>query len=605
MNTLSSPLLRALASPVRHLVRPVAAGLTVACLSLPAAALQRDAPTHRPDDARSAHGLILRLAADDARIQPAGTTATESAASARQAAQLALQHAGLAGWNARAMGSRTLLVSPGQVLTPAAAREATQRLAATPGVAWVEPNVRERRQQAAAALVPDDPYFAQQWWLRAAGGSDADAAVDRLRGVPGLQSAWATSTGSAGVRIAVLDSGYTDHPDLVARVRAGYDFVSELEYANDGNGRDADPHDPGDWVSDAERRDHPALFGDCAVTPSTWHGTAILGQLAAQTGNAGGMAALRWNGDVLAVRVAGKCGATVADIVDAMRWSAGLHVDGVPDNAMPARVISLSFGGDAACSQAYQDAIDDVARVGTIVVASAGNDGGAVSRPANCRGVVAVAALNRDGFKAYYSNFGPQVSIATVGGDYEGEGRWGPVLGDGGLLSLYNDGTRGPGAPQYGLFAGTSFAAPIVAGAAALMLDVNPYLGVDQLIEGLQRSARPHVASNVLPACSAQAPTRCICAPDGQCGSGILDAAEALRYAADPAGFVARAWTVQQLDNPQLRQAIALGSDTEPTEQIAAVDTLSDGGGGALGPAWIAALLAAVLAARFSRSRRD
>lgn len=598
----SSPLGRRLVASRRFLFWPVMAVLAAAPLS--ALALQRAASVNLPDDARAAHGLIVRLSGDDASIQSAGSTrsAAETAAAARQDAATALGKAGLAGWSARSMGGRTLLVSPQQVMSAATAREATQRLNATPGIAWVAPNVRERRQQAAPAL-PNDPFFAQQWWLQTVAGSDSDALADRRRGVPGLQSAWAATTGSSGVRVAVLDSGYTDHPDLAGRVRPGHDFVSEVEYANDGNGRDADPHDPGDWVSEADRSAHPALFGDCDVAPSSWHGTAILGQLAAQTGNAGGMAALRWSGDVLAVRVAGKCGATVADIVDAIRWSAGLSVEGVADNPTPARVISLSFGGDAACSPAYQEAIDDVARVGAVVVASAGNDSAAVSRPANCRGVVAVAALNRDGFKAYYSNFGPEITVATVGGDYQEEGRWGPMLGDGGLLTLYNDGAERPGTAQYAYFAGTSFAAPIVAGTAALMLDRNPQLSVAQLVDGLQRSARPHVGSTVLPVCSSDAPTRCICA-DGQCGSGILDAAEALRYAVSPADFVAQTLPVPVLDSAELRSAIALGSDSEASERSASVSSGTEGGGGALGLPWLAALLAAVLAAMgLSRSR--
>jgi len=565
--------------------------------SLPAAAQPRD-------EQRPAHGLIVRLHADDARLRSATTAAPESLASARRTARNALERAGLSGWSVRTMNARTLLVSAGQLLPPAAAREAAERLAEAPGIAWVEPNVRERRLQDGAPRLPDDPYFSQQWWLRAVSGSDADAYSERLRGVPGLQSAWSATTGGSGALIAVLDTGYTDHPELAARVRPGYDFVSEIEYANDGDGRDADPHDPGDWVSQTDRNAHPAVFGDCAVAPSSWHGTAILGQLAARTANGAGMAALRWSGDVLAVRVAGKCGATVADVVDAIRWSAGLHVEGVPDNPTPVRVISLSFGGDAPCSEAYREAIEDAARAGALLVASAGNDSAAVSRPANCRGALGVAALNRDGFKAYYSNFGPSVGIATVGGDYA-EGRWGPMLGDGGLLSLYNDGKQGPLQPQYALFAGTSFAAPIVAGTVALMLDLNPQLSVADLIDGIERSARPHVSSNVLPACSAQAPTRCICAALGQCGSGILDAPEALRFAVDPAGFVARSWSAPLLDGAELHQAIALGSDNASNEQVAGLDDAADGGGGAMGAAWIAALLAAVLALRLSRSRRD
>src|SRR6185503_16494543 len=108
---------------------------------------------------------------------------------------------------------------------------------------------------------PDDPLFAGtpgQWWLQPAGGSNANAIEARRRGVPGVQTAWSQGTGSAGTVIAVLDSGWTDHPDLdPGRLLAGYDTVSDWDdanhrgAANDGDGRDADAHDPGDGLTAA------------------------------------------------------------------------------------------------------------------------------------------------------------------------------------------------------------------------------------------------------------------------------------------------------------------------------------------------------------------
>jgi serine protease len=222
---------------------------------------------------------------------------------------------------------------------------------------------------------------------------------------------------------------------------------------------------------------------------------------------------------VLPVRVAGKCGADVADIIDGMRWAAGLdgvckRSDGagrcaefVPRNPNPARIINISFGGSAACGPAYQAAIDELrgvvfagGAVGAVVVASAGNGWAAPSRPANCQRVIGVAALNRDGFKTNYSAFGAVLALSTVGGD-DADGAWGASLGanslaDSGILSVGNSGPTTPancsqaGAECYFNHFGTSFSAPIVSGAVSLMLSVNPALSASQIEQGLARSAR-------------------------------------------------------------------------------------------------------------------
>jgi serine protease len=386
--------------------------------------------------------------------------------------------------------------------------------------------------------------------------------------------------------VAVLDTGITAHPDLNGgQLLPGYDFVSEVDYANDGGGRDADPSDPGDWVTSSEKASNP-LFKDCDVTDSNWHGTIISGLIAAATNNGDGVAGINWSGRVLPVRVAGKCGATVSDIVDGMRWAGGLSVAGVADNPNPARVINISFGSSAACNAAYQSAIDELYAVGVVVVAAAGNEHTAVIRPASCNHVVAVAALNRDGFKASYSNFGPDVVVSTVGGD-DSSGAWGDLLTDGGLLTLYNLGTTGPGAAGYARVFGTSFAAPVVAGTISLMLSVNANLTVDQIVAGLRLSARPHVTSNVIGQCSASNPGRCICTST-TCGAGILDASQALAYAQNPTGYAPPTPTVTNIDAPEVVAAAARGPD------IAQGSTnSSDSGGGAL-DGWALLALAAL-----------
>jgi serine protease len=322
--------------------------------------------------------------------------------------------------------------------------------------------------------------------------------------------------------VAVLDTGTTNHSDMNAHYLLGYDFVSDVTYSNDGNGRDTDPSDPGDWVPAAQANDPNSEFYLCETT-SSWHGTSVSGIIAAVTNNTTGIAGVNWNGRVLPVRVAGKCGATLEDIVDGMRWAAGLHVDGVPDNANPARIINISFGGSAACGKLYQDTINELAGVGAVVVAAAGNEAGGLSRPASCSGVVAVAALARDGLKAAYSNFGAGVTVSTLGGD---------SAVDDGILTLYNTGAESPDVEDYFNRVGTSFSTPIVSGVISLMLSANPNLTVPQIIAGLRSTARPHVTSN-LAVCSSTNSGACKCTTS-TCGAGILDAEGAVRYAAAP-----------------------------------------------------------------------
>jgi serine protease len=439
-----------------------------------------------------------------------------------------------------------------------------------------------------------------QWWLQLAGGSDANAVEARLRGVPGVQRAWVQSNGLAAAPVAVLDTGVTAHGELQGHLLPGYDLVSDVDMANDGDGRDADPTDPGDWVSASDRA-NPAFDG-CAVADSSWHGTVIAGLIAARTDNNVGVAAVNWHGRIVPVRVAGKCGAQVADIVDGMRWAAGLRVsDGrggfLPRNANPVRVVNISFGGHAPCNAAYQSAIDELHARGVVVVAAAGNEHGAVLRPASCRGVVAVAGLNRDGFKTHYSSFGPQVTLATVGGDDAG-GVWGPLLTDHGLLSIANQGRTTPADAGYARHTGTSFAAPLVAGTLSLMLSVNPTLSANRLVAGLAVSARPHVRSPWIAECSFDNPGRCLCTT-ATCGAGILDAEQALLYAADPAAYAVPARGAEVLDNDELHQAAALGPDRPGQPAVVPEPT----GGGALPWTQLLALVLVRLALRAATRR--
>ena len=317
-----------------------------------------------------------------------------------------------------------------------------------------------------------------------------------------MPTAWDSATG-AGVVVAVIDTGYLPHADLVANLLPGYDFISIAAAGNDGDGRDASALDTGDSV----------VANECATgssaRASSWHGTHVAGTVAAAANNGLGVAGVAFKAKVLPVRVLGKCGGYSSDIADGLVWAAGGTVVGVPANPTPARVLNLSLGGSGSCSTTFQRAITTARSLGAVVVVAAGNSAGDAnaSMPANCQGVTTVSAVNRSGGKAYYANAGSNVDVAAPGGDMRG-------AASNGILSTLNNGSTGPGADSYAYYQGTSMATPHVAGVAALMIGRNPALTVEQVEALLRSSVRPFPA-----ACSG-------------CGTGLLDAGLAVAAAA-------------------------------------------------------------------------
>lgn len=584
-----------------------AAGVLAAALCVLPLQAQGMAPEEPP-----ARGLIVRLKQPVAHPGERSREAPQESARWRRV----IGEAGLSGASGRReprlrpVGRDQQLLEFEAPLSRSEAAALRERLLARPDVDWVEPNLRERRLQA----TPSDPQFQRQWWLQPVGGSNAHALGARLRGVAGFQSAWLRAN-HAPVVVAVLDTGITPHADLQGRVLPGHDFVSELEYANDGDGWDADASDPGDWVSSADKLRDPQAYAGCNIEDSSWHGTIVAGIVAANANNGMGGAGIHWGAAILPVRVAGKCGAGVLDIVEGMRWAGGLPVAGVAPNKNPARIINISFGGNAACGQAYQTVVDELQAKGVVVVAAAGNDWSSQpSRPASCRGVVGVAGLNRDGFKTNYSNFGATLSatgIATAAGDDLGDsaahsGAWRSALADSGLLSLINTGTTTPSADAYARLYGTSFAAPQVAGTVAHMLSLNPALTHGQIVAGLRLSARPHVTSPKIGECSDANPGRCICTT-ATCGAGILDAEQAMIYATMPDSYVPPRRVPEVIDNADVDAALALAPQDRPPKgpQVAPdSDGGGDSGGGAMGGFWLLALFTAALTLRAVRPVR-
>jgi serine protease len=476
-----------------------------------------------------AHGLIVQLKPGaqsefNRELPHAAQAKRESLAHQRMA--VVAQGAGVKDFAHRHLTGDHRLLRFAQPLQGATLEDTMRRLRLHPDVVSVTPNVRMRLAQ-----LPNDPWFALQWQLGSR--ASAPAALE-------MSSTWAITTGTAAVTVAVLDTGILkNHPDLRAlgnRLLDGYDFVEEVELSNDGDGRDSDASDPGDFVTLPESQSTLFQQLGCGVEPSSWHGTFIAGQIGAKTNNDEGIAGLNWNAKILPVRVSAKCGASLSDILDGMRWAAGLLVEGVPLNLNPAKVVNLSFGGDIPCTSDYQSVIDELAAVGTLVVVAAGNGDGAGSRllkrPADCKGVMAVGAVQRDGAKTDYSFVGSNMALMALGGHDSAN----PAATL--LLSTDNAGATTPAGHIYGYKAGTSFSAPFAAGVASLMLAINPSLTSDALIARMKASALPHTSSGSYVSCNTNNAVACNCTT-ALCGAGLLNPLGAVQEAFKPAAMVA------------------------------------------------------------------
>jgi serine protease len=435
------------------------------------------------------------------------------------------------------------------------------RLAAHPDVAYAVPDRRRR-----ALATPSDPLFSSgpasglgpavgQWYLRA-----PDAT---LRSATNAAGAWNFVTGSPSIVVAVLDTGVLgDHVDLAGRVLPGHDLIEDRDPANDGDGRDTDASDPGDWVTSAEDGNPLGPFYKCGAADSSWHGTQVAGIIGAAADNGVGMAGTAHGVRILPVRVLGKCGGYDSDIIAGLYWAVGKDQEGLPGSTTPARVLNLSLGGTGACSAAYRAAVAELAAppYNAVVVAAAGNSTGhAVGTPANCPGVIGVVGLRHSGAKVGFSDLGPQVTIAAPGGNCVNIEAGSPCLYP--ILTTTNSGTRGPVAggstwtDSTRISVGTSFAAPIVSGGVALMLSARPALTPAEAIATLKRTARPFPTSGSDNGASDPTPVQQCRAPDGTdqlqcycvtglCGAGMLDIGAAVM---DAAQGVTLASAAQQL----------------------------------------------------------
>jgi serine protease len=469
----------------------VAAGLLLAVWSVPPASAAPAVPDPDPvpgfrDTSRvwasdqTTDTIIVTF--EDDQADPKLAARTVVAGPADQVADAAIV-------SVQPITDRTVAVTLDQTVSRDEADRIGARAEQDADVAAAEPSTTVTPQS-------NDSKYWMQWDIR-------DAVPYSVK----AESAWTAATGS-GVVVGVIDTGMAPHSDLSGsttaivggNVIAGYDFVTSTSRSGDGDGRDADPTDAGDY---------------CATTgeESSWHGTHVAGTIAAIKDNGIGVTGIAPDASIEPLRVLGRCGGAEADIIAAVRWGAGLSVTGLPPNPSPASVLNMSLGGVGKCTTAMQDAIDAVAAVGVPVVVSAGNDSSTLASdfPANCRGVIRVTASTADGTLAGYSNYGDASVPATIaapggaGEDTSAYTDW--------IWSTANSGTTTAVAEAYHGMVGTSMAAPHVSAAVALLKQLDDSLTPARIIEILTSSA------GALPA-----PCTSV-----RCGAGLLDVSAAVR----------------------------------------------------------------------------
>ena len=442
-------------------VRALAAATTLALASTSALAADRvnmaglqSAPTHDRFIVKYREG-----SAPQTSTASLNTALNRAATAARGGKALGLQRL-------RRIGTGADVVTASRKLDRVEAAALMRQIAADPNVEYVEVD-----QLLQPLLTPNDPRYSQQWgYFNATGGIRAD-------------QAWDVSTGQ-GIVVAVLDTGSTSHSDLNGNTIAGYDMISDTTVAGDGNGRDNNPADPGDYYQGQG---------------SSWHGTHVAGTVAALTNNNNGVAGTAFGAKVQHVRVLGRGGGYTSDIADGIIWASGGSVSGVPANPTPAEVINMSLGGSGACGTTTQNAINGAVSRGTTVVVAAGNSNANVSgfNPGNCNNVISVAATDINGSRASFSNYGSLIDVSAPGVN---------------IQSTLNSGSQGPGSESYANYNGTSMAAPHVAGVVALMqAAASSPLTPAQVEQVLKSTARALPGS-----CS------------GGCGAGIINAKAAV-----------------------------------------------------------------------------
>jgi len=307
-----------------------------------------------------------------------------------------------------------------------------------PDVEYAEPNYATR-----LAVTPNDSLFSYQYYLHNSGQEIGPSGSPRGKSQADIKAtaAWEETKGSSDVLIAIIDTGVDLlHPDLKNKIHsAGRDFIND----------------------------------DFDATDDFGHGTIVASIAAAETNNREGIAGVTWNSKILPVKVMDENGEGYYDeLISGIMWAV--------DNG--AAVINLSLGGDEA-SDSLRNALKHAYDNGVIVVAAAGNDASSVLYPAAYDAYcLAVAATNYSDERVTFansagdweSNYGPEIDVAAPGERVVGA-----------VPTWY----WGPDSFPYAFGRGTSLSTPQVAGLAALLKGLKPWLSVEQIMDVVRYSA--------------------------------------------------------------------------------------------------------------------
>jgi serine protease len=285
---------------------------------------------------------------------------------------------------------------------------------------------------------------------------------------------------TAPIVVAVIDSGFIiQHPSLEGRFLPGVDMTSGTFNLRGSRSTNIEPDE---WDAQCPNRQ--------PITGHRSHGTEVASVL---VGNGRkGVRGVAENAMVLPVRAIGACGMQVKDLIDAMAWSAGLSVEGLPQNSYPAKVINISLAGGAkVCRPALQSMVDQLNDKGVFVVAAAGNNfGQALQEPANCNGVLSVGAVNQSHEVTGYSALDPRTAVYAYAGTHQ-KGLWGKIISHGLRVASMSHSEPGLAGLEQTVAhhggVGTSFAAPYVSGLIANLLHQQPSLTFDSFMSQLDK----------------------------------------------------------------------------------------------------------------------
>jgi subtilisin family serine protease len=309
-------------------------------------------------------------------------------------------------------------------------------------------------------MIPTDPYFTAQ-----------GAYLDLVEAT----QAWDIEQGNASVLVAVLDSGVDlEHPDLKAKIWTNPREIEANGIDDDESGCVDDVHGCS-FVSALSVNTVCAKPSPGVVDDDNGHGTFVSGIIAAQGNNGMGIIGVAPGVTILPVKTLDCTGAgAAAQAAQALIYAARIG----------ARVANISFSADGA-SMTLTNAIREARETyGMVIVAPSGNSGRAgVSFPARLREALAVASSGtpQDPLeRSPYSDWGPEVAVAAPGLNVVST-----------VPARYCETWRCPEGQPYAISSGTSFAAPMVSGLAALLISRTPNLSPDAVTRIISGSALP------------------------------------------------------------------------------------------------------------------